>query len=41
MSRAFDRSDPSVRAYHDLAINVGIFAVAVVMINRYGHKLAV
>lgn len=36
-----DRSDPSVKAAHDLAVNVGLFAVAVVLINKYGHKLAV
>lgn len=38
---AFDRSNPTVKAYQDLAVNVGVFALAVVLINRYGHKLAV
>ena len=37
----FDRANPSVKVYHDLALNVAIFLSAVVLMRRYGHMLAV
>ena len=36
-----DRSNPASRAYQDLGMNVALFAAAVLLINRFGHKLAV
>ena len=41
MAGALDRSNPTVKAVHDLVGNVAVFALAVVLINKYGHKLAV
>ena len=41
VAKIFDRRDPAVRAYQDLTFNVALFAAAVFLINRYGHKLAV
>ena len=38
---ALDRTDPDVKVAQDLAASVTLFALAVVLINKYGHKLAV
>ena len=37
----FGRSDPAVKAWQDLAINLALFGVAVWAAHKYGHKLAV
>jgi hypothetical protein len=37
----FDRRNPSVKAWQDLAMNAALFALAVWAAHKYGHKLAV
>jgi hypothetical protein len=39
--KVFNRNDPTVKAYHDVVAHVALFAAAVFLIQRYGHKLAV
>ena len=41
IAKLFDRKDPSVKAYQDLAFNVALFATAIYLITTHGHKLAV
>lgn len=36
-----DRSNDKVRVAQDFLFNTGFFVAAVVLINQYGHKLAV
>jgi hypothetical protein len=41
VSRLFDRSDATIRARQDMAINFALFALVCYGIHRYGYKLAV
>lgn len=38
---ALDRSNPIVKTRQDALLNVALFGAAVLLIHRYGHKLAV
>jgi len=38
---ALDRTDPTIKTRQDAAVNVALFAAAVFLIHKYGHKLAV
>jgi hypothetical protein len=41
VSRLFDRSDATIRARQDMAINLAVFALACYAVHKYGYKLAV
>jgi len=41
LAYVLDREDEQVKAYQDLTINLGLFAIAIWGIHKYGHKLAV
>lgn len=41
VARVSDRSDPTIKGRQDLALNAALFVGAVLLINKYGYKLAV